>query len=105
MGSLSAGVSPADQYWSVTLLLMNRTEPSAKAAWMPAGEMLCDFSGWTLSTGGANSGLSMHRHIHFPAQGVAGLVPGEFTNAVRGQYPFTYSEAGIMPNSHCAGPG
>ena len=65
---------------------MNRTEPSAKAAWMPADEMLCDFKQWTLSIGGANSGRNMHRHIHgaVPVHAV-GTEPPRLTNAVRGQ--------------------
>src|SRR5262245_65325599 len=85
---------------------MNRTEPSANAAWMPAAEMLCAFRQWTLSTGGATSGRSMHRHIH-GAVPVHAVVTGPplFTNAVRGQYPFTYSDAGFNPFAHCAAPG
>src|SRR3954452_17451486 len=106
MVSLSAGGSPADQCGASTLLLMERTEPSAKAALMPAGEMLCDFRQWTLSTGGANSGLSMHRHIHgaVPVHAV-GTGPPLFTNPLRGQYPLTYSDAGLSPLAHWASPG
>src|SRR6476661_3666012 len=73
---------------------------------MPAGTMLCDFRQWALSKGGAHSGLSMHRHIHglVPYQDV-GTAPPRLTNPLRVQYPFTYSDAGLMSFAHCASDG
>src|SRR5215212_5245889 len=73
---------------------------------MPAWTKLCDFCGWTLSSGGAHSGLSMHRHRHglVPYQDV-GTAPPRFTNPFRGWYMVTYSESAGWSLAHWVSDG
>src|SRR5215813_7571334 len=73
---------------------------------MPDDEKLWFFCGWTLSNGGAHSGLSMHRHRHglTPYHDVV-TAPPRFTNPVRGWYMVTYIDDAGWSLAHCASVG